>query len=870
MPPPEWQQIETAFAAALEVPPEGRRAWLDEHYGADAELRREVESLLSAESESEKFLRHDSLAGLAGSLLVGGETDAPGGVRRVGAYTILGELGRGGMGVVYLAAREDGEFTQRVAVKLIRRGLDTEDIIGRFRNERQILASLNHPNIARLLDGGTTEDGVPFFVMEYVEGLPLLRYCDERGLPTDGRLRLFREVCAAVSHAHQNLVIHRDLKPSNILVAAGGEVKLLDFGVAKLLSPEAPGDGAPRTQTNLRVLTPEYASPEQVRGERLTTATDVYSLGVVLYEMLTGAKPYRLKDDSLEELSRAVREDEPSKPSEAFRDSATRRRGDARESPSPSHDPASPRPRVPASQLRGDLDNIVLMALRKEPARRYESVAQFSEDIERHLAGLPVIARQDTFAYRASKFVGRHRVGVAAAALIVLAVLAGLIATVWQARRAHIERDRAQAAQAKAERVSEFLSAALAYSDPAAAVAGAKNRRDATINQMLDDVAPRVETELADQPDIRASLQRTVGMAYLSQLRLAEAERYLNAALETQIKLYGENHQEVAYTLAGLAELQGGKGDYAAAEKSLEKVVAIYRSHQPTEQVHIKAFAGALDTLGDLHWTRGNFGAAESAYGESLALASRLQSADRELAADAKRGLGTTLYAQGRLDESASLLREAVGEYRSLPGARLKLPYALNSLAQVLIWKNEFDEALTDLRESEKIALEVWGESNGDYPRSLWLEVYALCFKGDCAAAAKPLDKAEEVYNRNFPDNKAAKGNLYDARNLILTRTGRAPEGERFGRQAVEFYQSSMERGAPSITLARIHLGESLTAQKKYDEAERVLLEAYKDASEVQGAQHWRTKTAASALVKFYEACNKPDLAAKYRPAPRG
>ncbi|MDQ3746864.1 MAG: serine/threonine protein kinase, partial [Acidobacteriota bacterium] len=353
MPQSEWHKVEELFQAALDVPTGRRRAWLVERCGEDAELCGEVESLLAAEKASAGFLPRANLARAAGALLADADRERT--VERIGRYKILREVGRGGMGVVYLAEREDGEFSQRVAVKLVKRGLDTEDILRRFRNERQILASLHHPNIAQLFDGGETEDGRPYFVMEYVEGLPLLQYSEEHGLSVAERLKMFRRVCAAVSHAHQNLIVHRDIKPSNILVTEDGEPKLLDFGVAKI--PNAGVAGETQTRAQQRVMTPEYASPEQVRGRHVTTATDVYSLGVVLFELLTGARPYKLKDTSPEELSRVICDSEPTRLSEAIADLKSR--------------VLNPQSAIRNPKLlRGDLDNIVLMALRKEPSRR--------------------------------------------------------------------------------------------------------------------------------------------------------------------------------------------------------------------------------------------------------------------------------------------------------------------------------------------------------------------------------------------------------------------------------------------------------------------------------------------------------------------
>ena len=400
------------LSAALETEPASRPAFLAQSCGDDQSLREEVESLLSFETDAEQAVAgvvRTSAAEFNASGLGLADGD------RVGAYRVVREIGRGGMGTVYLAERDDDQFKKRVAIKLVTRGMDTAAILGRFRRERQILARLEHPYIARLLDGGSTADGRPYLVMEYVEGKAITTYCAERQLGIQERIELFRKVCAAVQSAHRNLVVHRDLKPGNILVDSNGSPKLLDFGIAKLLSSDEAAEvtvAAP----GLQMLTPDYASPEQVRGEAITTAADVYSLGAILYELLSGVRPHRLQNYSMTEIERAVCREDPERPSEAWKNSATR-------------DQTPP--------LRsGDLDNVVLMALQKEPARRYGSPAELSEDLRRYLEGLPVRARQDTVSYRARKFVRRHRTGVAAAVLLVASLAGGVTVSTIEARRA--------------------------------------------------------------------------------------------------------------------------------------------------------------------------------------------------------------------------------------------------------------------------------------------------------------------------------------------------------------------------------------------------------------------------------------------------
>jgi serine/threonine protein kinase len=443
-----WQKIKIILEEVLEMPQTSRARFLEKSCAGDEDLQREIELLLKFDDTKNS----DALEQNAFSAITGNAFDETKEIfgERIGNYKIIGELGAGGMGAVFLAERTDGAFEQKVALKLIKRGMDSEAILRRFVNERQILASLEHPNIAHLVDGGTTENGLPYFVLEYVEGETIIDYADRENLNLEERLTLFRQVCVAVSFAHSNLVIHRDLKPSNILVTKDGKVKLLDFGIAKVLKSDT--DDA-TTATQMHVFTPEYASPEQVRGEKLTTATDVYSLGVNLYELLTGSRPYETDSKNIGEIIKAVCETEPVRPS-AWRDTETRRRGDTEKNRSLT---ASPRRFIPASQLKGDLDNIILKALRKEPERRYSSVEQFSEDIRRQLEGLPVTASKDTWNYRASKFIQRNRISVAAAALIFLSLIGGLATTLWQNRIARQERERAERRSENLRKISNSM-----------------------------------------------------------------------------------------------------------------------------------------------------------------------------------------------------------------------------------------------------------------------------------------------------------------------------------------------------------------------------------------------------------------------------
>jgi eukaryotic-like serine/threonine-protein kinase len=590
-----WQRIKAIFQAALERAPAERTAFVTAACADDQSIQTEVEALLK-EQDALPFSSATALDdGLVAKLLSQAQQLEG---KRIGPYQVMRELGHGGMGVVYLAERADGQFEQRVALKLIRRGLAHGDVLRRFRYERQILASLDHPNIARLLDGGATEDGTPYFALEYIAGQPLDEYCRVQKLSVPQRLELFRTVCSAVHYAHQNLVIHRDLKPSNILVTAEGVPKLLDFGIAKLLNPTQFDLTEAQTQTSVRPMTPAYASPEQVRGEPITTASDIYSLGVLLYELLTGRRPYEIEGRSVREIEQAICDSEPERPSTALsqashdgkrraavlraslKTNALRSAADTQDAQV--FDEASAAgldPERAQRQLRGDLDNIVLMALRKEPQRRYASVEQLSEDLRRHLAGLPVTARPNTFGYRADKFIRRHKAGVLAAALVVVSLVSGLFIALRQARIA--ERRFNEVRQLANVYLFEFH-------DAIEKLPGATPARQLVVKRALEYLAGLSQEVSGDR-----ALQRELAMAYLK-----------------------------------VGDVQGrpgfpNLGDFAGALDSYRKALALRApllQAAPGDVELQREQANNLDRLGDALRMSGSLGAALEHYRQALAL----------------------------------------------------------------------------------------------------------------------------------------------------------------------------------------------------------------------------------------------------------
>ncbi|MBK8466444.1 MAG: serine/threonine protein kinase [Chloracidobacterium sp.] len=542
----EWEKVNALLMKVLALDPQERHAFLKKQ-PVSFEIRNEVESLLAFEGNAEEILQTSALE--YSKDFFDDEPEEPFKMagQEIGAYRIVSELGLGGMGAVYLAERRDGKFDQKVAVKLLKREFNAGKIRESFRREIEIQSKLVHPNVAAMLDTGTTDDGIPYIVMEYVDGLPIDKYCSENDLGLKERLKIFNKACDAVAFAHQNLIVHRDLKPSNILVTSEGNPKLLDFGISKLLGTVEDAQVA----TLFVAMTPEYASPEQLDGRRITTTTDIYSLGVVLFKLLTGTFPYDFKQKYGIENLREVTAEDPVPPSKA-------------------RNPNQPRS-IDRLRLKGDIDNIVLKAISKEPRQRYSTVEQFSADIWRFIDGEPVSARPATLSYRLSKFFKRNRLAVTAGSLILASIIAGTAVSLWQAntaraqaaiaveaqRTAENEAENARSEQAKSEKISKFMAQVISYANPAWYAAGSKFGGKARVIDVLDDMGEKIDTEFEGQADIQAELHHKFAEVYtfipkregdaewdrtFSQKRKFHSLR----ALELRKQFYGNRHELVA------------------------------------------------------------------------------------------------------------------------------------------------------------------------------------------------------------------------------------------------------------------------------------------------------------------------------------
>lgn len=694
MTPERWQQVKNTLAEALEHPDEEERAAFVANASADdPELRREVESLL-AQSDDE----FESVAGAIG-IASPGTTSSPDAGRRIGQYELIREIGRGGMGAVWLARRADQQFEKLVAIKLLKRGTDTDEVLRRFQTERQILARLEHPNIARLLDGGVTDDDLPYFVMEYVEGRPVTEFCRAQSLTIEERLRLFAKICSAVQFAHQNLVVHRDLKPGNILVTADGEPKLLDFGIAKLLTADDAALSV--TIAEHQRLTPAYASPEQVRSEPITTVSDVYSLGTLLYEILTGKNAHRFSvpQPPPTELLRVVAQEEPVRPSAAAADSSNERR------------------------LRGDLDNIVLKALRKEPARRYAGVGSFALDIRRYLERKPVTARKDTLSYRGAKFVQRNKLGVAAAVVVLLTLIGGIAGIIWEARLA--------------------------------------SRRFNDVRRLAHSVVFDYHDAIANLPGSTAVREKLVkdSLQYLDNLaKDAGGDRSLQAEIAAAYLKIGDI-QGAPYR-ANLGDTQGAFASYERARQTLETLAA----SDPRDRDTQRKLSIAYNKIGQILLREGATEKGLEAELKSVAIAENLVANDpayvenHELLADSYINLGKASYVGGhsrsldaqlraleKFNQALAIHERLAAEHPEQVRFREQVAidctyasYALSAIARLSGDRTRYEAALQALERSSEIEQKV---AEND-PLNVRAQRNAASVLGDIAMAELELQNA--------------------------------------------------------------------------------------------------------------------------------
>ncbi len=861
------RQIMRILDEVIDCDPERREEILSGACQSDEQLRREVLKLLEHNTAAGTFLDESPFEVIPGlyeeASIVG---------QHIGHYRITEEIGRGGMGTVYKAVRDDDQYQTTVAIKLIKRGMDSEVILRRFRMERQILANLNHPNIASLLDGGVTEMGQPYFVMEYIDGKPINKFCDERRLSTTERLKLFRTVCKPVQYPHQNLVVHRDIKPSNIVVTEDGEPKLLDFGIAKLLHSESSGHTQTElTATELRVMTPEYASPEQVKGESITTASDVYSLGVLLYELLTGHRPYRFKSHLPDEVARVISEIEPEKPSTAIsrveETSETDGSAAVHVSPKIVSETREGAPEKLRRRLRGDIDNIVLMALRKEPQRRYSSVEHFSEDIRRHLEGLPVVAQKDTLRYRAQKFVQRNRAGVVAASLVFLALLVGMTVAIWQARVARAERAKAERRFNDVRRIANLFM--FDYHDAIATLPGATPVRQRLVKdalEYLDALSKEAGDDRSLQRDVATAYMKigdiqggTVESANKSTVVTANlgdrdgARESYRKAVEIRERLVAlepnnrELRHELALTYDHLGDLVVLQGKPVEAFEYQRKAIAIYEdllSADPSNKVLLSTLSVLYGVAASTQYAPsaphlGNLQEAINYQRKGLAISLRVAAADpanpdnRQILAAQYVNLGSSLMLRGNYEEGldnqrkgAAITEGLVKEFNTNLIYQRELAVQYGNIGRTLLLMDDKAGAMEKFTQSKQLLESVVAAdpSNPDFRRVLATAhrnmAEGLTATGDHNGALGNLNKSAQLLSElRAKDEKNARlksllGVTYLKISTVLSNKGDIEGAIAKAREAVELVEP-LVAASPNDSSARQTLASSYAELSK-------------------------------------------------------
>jgi serine/threonine-protein kinase len=887
--------MDAILKAALERSGEERDSYIADACGGSPELEIEIRKLLLAGLENDDFLQpggdtnapvwQELLMDLAGADAGGDELGAES--KLVGRYRIIRQVGRGGMGEVFIAYRNDDDSEQRVALKLLRPSAGDHELRQRFERERQILATLDHPAIARHLDGGVTEEGRPYIVMEHVQGLPIDEHCDRQRLSLEQRLRLFIDVARAVQHAHRCMVVHRDLKPSNILVAADQQVKLLDFGIAKLID-EGPGQvQQPLTRIGSTVMTPEYASPEQVRGTLVTTASDVYQLGIVLYELLVGCRPYRVSGRTAAEIEQIVCGRQPAAPSTVVRQAGST----AAESGSYSLEEVSraraTRPERLRTRLRGDLDTIVLKALRKEPERRYLSAGELVRDIERHLEGRPISARRDSLPYRLVKFVRRHPIGLAATSviLVLVAAMAGLF--IRQQVREH-ERTRREAAQA--EQVATFLSGLFDVAQPGSGTGETISAKD-----LLDSGTERVSKDLVQQPLLQATLRELLGDMYRRLGMFEQATTLLEQALAARRTEIGDDHPDLAAGLAALGRLYKDVGRYEEAEELYQEALQVQRSILGEDSLES---AHSLAHLAELYVAVGEPDKAEPLFRESLQLFERRLGPDDPEVAKALAGLSSLFWSQARYDEAEPLLLRALSihEAATSPDAR-ELAIVLSDLGQLYARTGRYDQAEELLRRGHGVLEQAYGAAHPDTAMSLKAigrlladqdrlteaeslfrealatlrQVYAgdhpdigdclndlallAWSRGDDAEAEQLLIEAlaigERILGKDHPDVAAGLNSL----GALYWSQGRLQEAEQVYTRALAIFESTLGEDHPHVAVSLVNLASVLAALGEHDRAEPLCERAVQVGEQALGADHPDVAESRRVLAGFYAEC---------------
>lgn len=894
MKPLHWDLLKSIVDKALILSGSEKDLYLKSIYCENPDISVQVNELLRAieESEALKFMapisqgQKELMSDLCDSLKQHSHVktwiD-----KIVGPYRITEKLGSGGMGTVYRATRIDGEFHQYVAIKFIKSGVDTEENIQRFRMEREILSALKHPNIAQIYDGGVTEDGLPYLIMEYISGQPIDRFCNKNRLTVGQRLNLFKQVCNAVQFAHSNLVIHRDLKTQNIHITDEGVVKILDFGVAKLLDADKTEFTLIETQPGQKFWTPQYAAPELVKGETVTTATDIYALGVLLHNLLTNMFPHSMKGETLAEIESIIKEKPPQSLIQSFANN-------------PNQQECLKQRKISKAELKkilkGDLDALVLKAIRKEPAYRYASASQLLEEIERYQSGLPLLAQKGTLQYKTGKFIRRHKTGIATAAIFLMFFSGFGGFYTWQISK---ERDRIQLESEKSEQVAQFLVDLFMANNPVDA-----QGVDLTGRELLQRGVERIEN-LSDQPIIQAEMFYTIGRVfrgmnqpeealpllekalklqneylqkdhpdiahtlnmlgsvYWSDQKAEKAHPYLQKALEMRRRLYGDYHPDVFTSMNNLALVLKDLGKLNKAENMYLETLEARKEYYGNEHAKIGV---SLNNLAFLLQERGKYIEAETYYRQTVNMFRKLQGNQHSDVAIGLNNLGAVLHKLGKLDEAEEVLKESIAIRHKVYGEEhMKVGYALNNLALVQKDRNDFVSAGLTAQKSLSIFYKTHGNEHNNI-------AVTLSILGDIFKAERNYTKAEEYYLKALTMRRNLYGDQHIQAAHSLKNLGtlyldqrRSEKAEPVIREALTIYTKFYPAGDWRIAHLKMLLGSCLLDQIRYREAEPLFLEVYDTFNSIDGFAEQYVQEATNHLITLYEKWDNPEKAVLYR-----
>ncbi len=831
--PARLEQLQALFELALEHPAGDRAALLEDRLPGDPVLHAEVLALVRAHEREESALRSPLSASLLSD--AADREDRRIGTR-VGAYQVLRLIGIGGMGAVYEAARADDEYHKRVAIKFLHRVTESTSAARRFRAERQILASLSHAGIAALLDGGVTADGQPYFVMEYIDGEPITAWCDARRLSVRDRLGLFLQVASAVQSAHRALVVHRDLKPGNILVASDGQVKLLDFGIAKLLRREDDPDPLPATRAEQRTFTPEYAAPEQVRGLPVGTAADVYALGVVLFELLTGRRPFDLRDRSLAEIERIVCEQAPPKPSAHI--------DDARAPLLHERFPSRAR-----AQVDGDLDAVIGMALRKEPERRYGSIDLLAHDLQQHLDGHPVTARPDTLGYRVRKFVRRRKLETGAFAFAAISLVTGFAGVTIQANRAELQGRRA-------EQVTGFLSTMFGAADPTSL------GRDVTVREVLDSAAVRAD-RLRSAPELEAEVRTIIGNTYMALGEFEAGEAQFRRALSAHRVRAPAGDHAAALALTRQSNALEYLGEYDKADSVLQVAATMLERHPHRDPLDRAAF---LDQRGRILSRLGRNDQAEPILRQALDLTRRHAAGRDSLLAYAHVNLGYVKSELGDLAASESLYVIAIAAARRAYGAEHpELAAMLSPYATILERAGKVAESDSTFLAVLAMRRKLLGPEHPEYAWTMFNYADFLLGQRRYAEAARWSREVLALRGKTLPETHMAVSTAMGVLGRALGPMGSLEAAERWLRESLELRRKTLPDGHWAVASSESILGAHLALASRFGEAEALLLPAERKLVEIRGDDAPVVQDARARIVALYTAWGKPAEAARWQ-----